>query len=123
MRYEYNIKEMENVYGKVISEGVEKGFFKHRGEALTLISVFNYCGIGLYDYKKILFLLEKVKEIKNKEYSPNDENYWLSKSDNISIVHHLLKKYYSDDEKEINYSEDEKYKLKVLSLNNYKKNL
>ena len=116
MKYEYTIKEIEFAFGKVINEGIEKGLFKHRGEAVTLISVFNYCGIPLGHYKKILFLLEKVKEVKNKEYNINDDDWWLSKADNISIVYHLLNIYYPGDKKDINYREDEKYKLKVLSL-------
>ena len=99
MRNSYTIKEVLNVYGSVIDDGVEKGFFKHRGEALTLINAMNYCGIDLYEYNKILFLMEKIKEIKSTKYEPNDEYYLLSKSDNIYIIYHLISEYFHDDKK------------------------
>lgn len=109
------IKQIRSYYGDIIKEGIKHGIFKHEGEALKYISVINSKGIDITKYNKVLFLLEKIVEVKNNKIDDiYDEDYYLREMDNQTLVYILLKKYFSDNNIEYDYDNDEKYRIRVL---------
>lgn len=107
MKEIYTIKQIRSSCGNIIEESMKTGMFKNEGEVVTYISVIISCGVNIEDYNTILFLLEKIVETKNnKDNNIDDDDYCLSKMDNQTLVYILLKKYFSDDNKE--------YKIRVL---------
>ena len=128
---DYPINDICYYYEDVIEEAVNDGLFKHKGEAISIINVIIHCGVDILDFDKVLFLLEKAREIK---YSNNtdttSEEYWAKKSDTSTIVYSLLMKYFSDDKgniaskyKEKNmYENDSEFKLNYSKVKKKKKN-
>ena len=115
MKKLYTIKQIHSYYGDIIKEGIKHGIFKHEGEALKYISVINSKGIDVTEYNKVLFLLEKIVEVKNNKIDDiYDEDYYLREMDNQTLVYILLKKYFSDNNIEYDYDNDEKYRIRVL---------
>lgn len=96
MKRDYSINEIREFYGEYINKGVKEGLFKHEGEAIRLISVLNYCGVPLTEYNIIVFLLNKAQELRHAHYDKDDYMYWLCKSDTITLMYHLIHKYYGD---------------------------
>lgn len=90
-------------------------FLIMRGEAIMYISVINSKGIDITEYNKVLFLLEKIEEVKNNKIDDiYDEDYYLREMDNQTLVYILLKKYFSGNNIKYDYNNDEKYRIRVL---------
>ena len=111
----YTIKQIRSYYVDIIKKGIKQGIFKHEGEALKYISVINSKGIDITEYNKVLFLLEKIVEVKNNKIDDiYDKDYYLGKIDNQTLVYILINNYFSDNNIKYDYNNDEKYRIRVL---------
>lgn len=130
-KIDYSVNDICDYYGDIIEESVKNGLFEKKGEVILLINVMLHCGVDINDYNKVIFLLEKASLIKKSNVTDiRDEDYWLKKVDYQTFIYALLRRYFSEENKDyVNkygndsmYELDDKYKLHYLKVRKKKNN-
>lgn len=126
-RRNYSDEDILYFYGGMIDDIVNDEICETKEEAVKLIKDIISCGIKIWEYDKVMFLVSKVQEIKNNDNLEEVSNYLLLKNkSNKDIIRLLIKKYYPNEyddsfyesySEEFTFDNDDKYYIgKVRSV-------